>query len=296
MAIEGDPDNLGTDINLVSDLAPVWGLATQGTNLANAILRRLTTPRGGLFYDLNYGYDVMALLNSAMGPTELSAARGAITSEARKDPRVLSATVDLSFTRSTKTLSISIGLITAEGPFDLVLLATDVSVSVLSINGVQQATQVTTTVPAAAAAALVGPPGPAGPTGPQGPAGSGSSAPELTLDDDGIVGSDSGSEEVVYQFDAADFGALPATITAELSAAVLSESGTATFRLRVGGTDGGIDGTVRATMTATTAGYVQKNASSSFSNPGGLLFVKVTAQSSGSSVDSRIKGMVATFR
>ncbi|HSS39713.1 MAG TPA: GPW/gp25 family protein [Polyangia bacterium] len=97
MAIITDPTgDLGTDITLVSDLAPVWGVSAGTDNLINAILRRLTTPRGRLFYDPDYGYDVVSQLNASLGPTDMARIQAAITAELRKDPRIQSMTVTLS--------------------------------------------------------------------------------------------------------------------------------------------------------------------------------------------------------
>jgi hypothetical protein len=102
---------------------------------------------------------------------------------------------------------------------------------------------------------------------------------------------------VLFQWDGADFGALAAgSLTAELTASVFSAAGTATFKLRLGGSDGVADGTVLATITHAVAAFQVKNATATFTNPTGLLFVKITAQSSGAGVDARAKGPTVTFR
>lgn len=294
MALTDDPNDLGTDINLVTDLAGVWGLALGPTNLINALLRRLSTPRGGLFYDPDYGYDLMSQVNSAITESDIETMNGSIVDELRKDSRVLSVTVGLVFTFATKTLQVTISIETADGPFDLVLAASAVTVELLSINGIAQqatATADTTTV-------IVGPPGPQGPAGPAGATGGGGGGgtAALELDDTRLMSSSTGTEEVVFQFNA-DMGALPAgSLTGELSASVLSAAGTATFRLRLGGSDGVADGTVICTITHALASFLAKNGSGTFTNPTGLLPVKVTAQSSGAAVDAQIKGPVVTFR
>src|SRR5947209_680986 len=43
-----DPVDFGTDIPLVSDLAPIWGIVSGEDNLAMALLRRSMTPSGAL--------------------------------------------------------------------------------------------------------------------------------------------------------------------------------------------------------------------------------------------------------
>lgn len=294
MAINDQTTDFGTDINLVTDLAPVWGLVAGQANLINALLRRLVTPRNGLFYDPNYGFDVVALLNSAVTQVDVARIKAGIGAELRKDQRVLSLTVDVVFTFATKTMRIAISVNTAEGPFDLVLAASAVTVELLSVNGV-------TVTPAATpdnTNVIVGPVGPAGVgiQGPPGASGGGGSA-ALEFDDARLLATSTGAEEVLYQWDGADFGALAAgSLTAELSASVLSASGTATYRLRIGGSDGVADGTVVATFTHAVAAFQAKTGTSTFTNPTGNLFVKVTAQSSGAGVDAKIKGPVVTFR
>lgn len=295
MALSTDPNDLGTDISLLTDLTSVWGLASGPTNLIDALLRRLSTPREGLFYDPDYGYDLMSQVNSAITEADLETMNGSIVDEVRKDQRVRSATVALAFTFATKTLQIAISIETADGPFDLVLAASAITVELLSINGIAQQAATTTDT----ANVIVGPPGPQGPAGPAGATGGGGGGgtPQLVLDDPRTLASSTGTEEVLYQWDGVDFGALTAgSLTGEVMASALSASGTATYRLRLGGSDGAADGTVICSFTHALASFQTKNASGSFTNPTGLLYVKLTAQSSGAAVDARLKGPVVTFR
>lgn len=130
---EGD---LGTDVALTDDLAAVWGIATGKVNFGMAIYRRLTTPLGGLFYDARYGYDVRDLLNDDLDDGKLAAGRGAIKAQCMLDERSQSVKVNLAFTAATKSLDIDISIETADGPFDLVLRATSVTLAILTIDGI----------------------------------------------------------------------------------------------------------------------------------------------------------------
>lgn len=296
VAFSIDPtEDLGTDVTLgLGGLLPIWGLSSGIANLIAAIIRRLTTPRGGLFYDPNYGYDVRAFLNADVSQTDVAQIKAGITAELRKDPRISRVTVDATFTFATKTLQISLAFDTADGPFDLVLAASSVTVDLLSLNGIAAAAP-----PPANATVVVGPAGAQGQQGLQGPPGTGGGGGSASLDfaDARQIASSSGSEDVIFQWDAADFGALAVgSLTAELAGSVFSGSGTATFRLRLGGSDGVADGTVLATITHALASFQAKNATGSFTNPTGLQYVKITAQSSGASVDARMKGPTVTFR
>jgi hypothetical protein len=129
------PDDLGTDVALTDDLAPAWGVASGKSNLAMAIYRRLTTTRGGLFYDASYGYSLMDLLNAELSAAELSEARGSIIAECEKDERVQAVTANLAFDSTANQLTIDLELESAAGPFDLVLRASEVTVEILTLDG-----------------------------------------------------------------------------------------------------------------------------------------------------------------
>jgi hypothetical protein len=294
-----DPFGLGTDIALLGDLNPVWGLVSGFTNLGYALARRLNAVLGSLFYDLGYGFCIPDMIHQALDPADISAAQQAIAGQCLLDERVQTCAAALTLDESTGTLTINITGTIAQGvPFTFILAATGVTVALLSVNGVP--------VSPAAAASQNATPAPAGTTiiiqggssepGPPGPPGPGGSA-QLTfnLNPNGY-GKDSGVEEVVDQIET-NLGALAASVTFELVAAVLSQSGTATFRLRLGGSDGVADGTIVATITATTGAFVLKNNSLTIANPTGLQRLKVTIQSSAAGQDAQIdRGASLTIR
>lgn len=62
----------GTDLSCVVDLDAGLAEVTGNTLLAQALARRLITPRGGLLDDPNYGYDLTQFLNADIGPTDLA--------------------------------------------------------------------------------------------------------------------------------------------------------------------------------------------------------------------------------
>lgn len=126
--------DFGTDISCYPDLDPLGTLVSGNTALAQAIARRLTTPRGGLFYDTNYGTDLRLYLNEGMTNETQSRIKAAIESECRKDERVSSASAEVTFNFATQTLSVSISLVTASGPFTLTLDVTQLTVSLLTVT------------------------------------------------------------------------------------------------------------------------------------------------------------------
>lgn len=124
----------GTDISCVDDIDPMFGLVSGETTLAQAILRRLSTPRGGLLDDPDFGYDVRALLCDEVTSTSLIAAKAAIANEVEKDERVRMCSADLAFDHRTSKLRIRLAVTTSRGPFRLTLSADRVTVEILEVE------------------------------------------------------------------------------------------------------------------------------------------------------------------
>jgi hypothetical protein len=68
--------DFGQDIDASAGLNPYMRLIGGLPNVGQALLHRLSTPRGSLPYDANYGYDVRELLNETMTPTRQAQAQG----------------------------------------------------------------------------------------------------------------------------------------------------------------------------------------------------------------------------
>ena len=121
--------DFGTDISGTFDLDPAFALVSNNAALGQALVRRLITPRGALFYDPNYGFDVRMLQNSTLAPNELSAIAGMIEGECEKDDRVFTARCTL--TRTGNAVRIALDIATALGPFALTLAVSAVGVEIL---------------------------------------------------------------------------------------------------------------------------------------------------------------------
>jgi phage baseplate assembly protein W len=85
-----------------------------------AILRRWTTPRGGLIDDPNYGWNVFDLVSDDLGPRDLRIAQQQLAAEATKDERVRRAAVTVTIDVAG-LVRIDATITTAEGPFRFVL-------------------------------------------------------------------------------------------------------------------------------------------------------------------------------
>lgn len=128
----------GKDTSCTDELRP-GQLVTGKRLLAEAIYRRLTTPRGTLLggeEEADYGIDLLDLVGSASSKSDLAALPGRIQNELLKDPRIdsVSALVTSSSFGPSLSVTIEIDVISSEGPFDLQLSVNEVSVELLRLE------------------------------------------------------------------------------------------------------------------------------------------------------------------
>jgi phage baseplate assembly protein W len=122
---------LGIDYSALPDIA--WQTKSGMENLAEALARRLQTPRGGLFYDPEYGLDVRDWLNETDSEEARFELATLASAECEGDPRVLSADVDV-LVLGEDGITIAISGQSLEGPFSLILEANKVTVEVLNAD------------------------------------------------------------------------------------------------------------------------------------------------------------------
>jgi hypothetical protein len=120
--------DLGIDLAGVDDLTPDLAIVGGRRALIQSIARRLITPRGGLFYDPSYGFDLRQFLSGVTSAP--SAIAAGVVAEAEKDARVEQATAVVTFTGDTLTVRLSIA--DGGGPFPLTLSVSKVTVTILS--------------------------------------------------------------------------------------------------------------------------------------------------------------------
>ena len=122
------PFGYGSDISCASDVDPlvreVEAFSTLA--LAEAIVRRLDTPRGSLPDDKDYGIDLRGLLNRGSVSSDLQQLAGQVRAGLTKDDRIDTLTVKVapSSTGSTLRLELSVRPVAAAlGGFTLTLSA-----------------------------------------------------------------------------------------------------------------------------------------------------------------------------
>lgn len=123
--------DFGTDLSFFPDLDPGFGVVSGADCLGQALARRLETPRGGLWYDADYGTDIRDRLNDAATQAGWHALQSDIEGECEKDERVRHASATVTLDTASSTLTVSISCDTADGPFVFVLSADALSVQFL---------------------------------------------------------------------------------------------------------------------------------------------------------------------
>lgn len=104
-----EPFGYGSDVSCALDIDA--GREIDGDDplvLAQALVRRLDCPRGGLPDDPSYGIDIRAFLNDGRPASEVSSLEDQIRTELRKDDRVAALTVKVTPNATGTTLDIAI--------------------------------------------------------------------------------------------------------------------------------------------------------------------------------------------
>jgi phage baseplate assembly protein W len=127
--------SLGSCMSCVTDLALGKPMASGRNALAQAIARRLQTPRGGLIDDFNYGYDLTGYVNDDLAPADIASIQTFVEAECLKDERVLGASVtvqQIAAGTAAAVLIVTIQLTDNQGSFPLVLSITELAVTILA--------------------------------------------------------------------------------------------------------------------------------------------------------------------
>jgi phage baseplate assembly protein W len=122
----------GVDIECLADVGQKLTLVSGARNVA--VARRLRTPRGGLFYDPDYGYDLIQFCNADVEAAVMSEIRAGVESEALKDDRVKQASCSVTWEPSAERFRVDLRCSSAVGPFRLVLAVGSVTVETLKVE------------------------------------------------------------------------------------------------------------------------------------------------------------------
>jgi hypothetical protein len=121
---DGDMDPEGRDLD-----------GTDVEVMKQDLFRRYTNETGGIFYALEHGYNLRALLSDAATPDGRKRIERILVDQALLDERIESAEAEVQFEAQTEEAVITVNCFGALGPFDLVMKITDVTIERLNQAG-----------------------------------------------------------------------------------------------------------------------------------------------------------------
>lgn len=127
----------GLDLACVSDLDTTLTETAPGGRriVAEAVARRLQTPRGRLIGDPNYGFDLVGYCNDDLNAGGLAWIQSQVVAECLKDERVTEAACELELDAGdVMTATISLRLVDDPDLLSLVLAVSVVTVEILSVE------------------------------------------------------------------------------------------------------------------------------------------------------------------
>lgn len=127
-------ETLGTDVSALPSLGSRFRLVSGPENLAEALARRLMTPRGALHYAPDYGTDLRAFLSEAFTARTITRVRAAVEAELRKDRRVTAVSAVATYDATTESLAVEVVVENEAGPFTLTVRATALTVELLAVE------------------------------------------------------------------------------------------------------------------------------------------------------------------
>lgn len=133
------PFGYGQDLDCTTDISEdlLEVDPSSRTALAQALLRRLSCPRGRLPDDPTYGFDLRGMLNRGTDAAALRDLAGQVKGEVLKDDRIDGADVTTTYTSQTRTLDVLIWVSPIDpalGEFSLTLAVTDGETLLKEIN------------------------------------------------------------------------------------------------------------------------------------------------------------------
>ena len=114
-----NPTDFGTTLSCVFDIDAMGATVSGLTALAQALIRRITTPRGRLLSDPNYGYDIAGELEDDVTTQQVNAIAANVDAEFLKDQRVFSSVTTVTL-QGDGQLDVASQVQSALGPFSLV--------------------------------------------------------------------------------------------------------------------------------------------------------------------------------
>jgi phage baseplate assembly protein W len=123
--------DFGSDISTFPDLDELLEPQSGRRVLLESVARRMSTPRGALWWAPSYGSDLGAILDGPVSEAQLRANATALQQQLAQDERILSARVEASYVAATRSLRILVSITDADGPFERVFTLDSTGVATL---------------------------------------------------------------------------------------------------------------------------------------------------------------------
>jgi hypothetical protein len=124
----------GTDFSCTEDLETTLSTVSGPMVVVEAVVRRWSTPTGGLLGDPNYGFDLTSYCNADVGPRDIAQMVDGLNAEAEKDERVLESQ-STAVLGSDDVLTVTANLTLLDGEtFTLTLSVDSVTVELLRVE------------------------------------------------------------------------------------------------------------------------------------------------------------------
>lgn len=126
--------SLGVGVACILSVGPRFTLVTERNCLAQSLCRRLISQRGSLSWSPNDGTDIRDYLNHASTPTGKFSIEAAVKDECEKDERVQQCQVTAAMNLATQVCTLTLQVVTANGPFVLVIGVDSLTVGILGLT------------------------------------------------------------------------------------------------------------------------------------------------------------------
>ena len=123
---------LGSDFAGGADLDPALSEQTGRRALGDAIVRRLTTPRGGYPDFPSYGFDVATVIGRSLEPNVIAQR---VLEQVRAEEEVEQAAMDVTVSADGTTVQLDIRVVDGAGPFELTISVDDLGVTAIIPEG-----------------------------------------------------------------------------------------------------------------------------------------------------------------
>jgi phage baseplate assembly protein W len=121
-------EDFGEDVSTFPSLDTTFSTIGGFRVLAEALARRLMTPKGLLTFHPDYGFDLRQFINETIDDSVLARIKQGTIHEILQDERVADADATVTFTQATQTLTVTCQVVTAKGAFQFVLALSSVGV------------------------------------------------------------------------------------------------------------------------------------------------------------------------